>query len=122
MNTRLLFNLSALIEMLTGIAILVAPLLVVELLLGDGLGPTGVAAVRVLAVGLLSVGIAGWQSQGQDVRLAPQAGLCVYNVGAATVLAILGTTGGMIGNLLWPVAVLHALIGAMMLWVILVRS
>ncbi len=110
------------IEMLTGIAMLFAPSSIVGLLLGDGLGPTGVAAVRVLAVGLLSVGIAGWQSQGQDVRLAPRAGLCVYNVGAATVLAILGTTGGMNGNLLWPVAVLHALIGAMMLWVILARS
>ncbi len=122
MNTRLLFNSSAIVEVLTGLALLAAPLLVIELLLGDGLGPTGVAVTRVLGVGLLSVGVAGWESPGQDTRLAPRAGLCVYNVGAAIVFVILGTTGGMTGLLLWPAAVLHALIGALMLWVILTRS
>jgi hypothetical protein len=122
MNTRLLFNSSAIVEVLTGLALLAAPLLVIELLLGDGLGPTGVAVARVLGVGLLSVGVAGWESPGQDIRLAPRAGLCVYNVGAAIVFVILGTAGGMTGLLLWPAAVLHALIGALMLWVILTRS
>ena len=120
MNTRLLFRASAIAEVLTGIALLVAPLFVIELLLGEGLGPTGVAVARLLGIGLLSVGVAGWESQGQDIRLAPRAGLCTYNVGAAIVLVILGTYGGMNGILLWPVAGLHAMIGAMMLWVILV--
>jgi uncharacterized membrane protein YeaQ/YmgE (transglycosylase-associated protein family) len=40
-------------------------------------------------------------------------------VGAATVFVILGASGGMNGVLLWPTALLHAVIGAMMLWVIL---
>ena len=43
---------------------------------------------------------------------APRAGLCIYNIGIAVLLAILGTTGGMHAPLLWPVAVLHGLIGA----------
>ncbi len=76
----------------------------------------------VLGIGLLSVGVAGWESQGQDIRLAPRAGLCIYNVGAAMVFVTLGTYGGMNGILLWPAAVLHALFGAMMLWVILAPS
>ncbi len=118
MNTRLLFNISAVIEVLTGIALLFAPAFVIELLLGDGLGPVGIAVARVLGIGLLSVGVAGRESPGQDSRLAPRAGLCIYNVGAAIVFVILGTTGGMNGILLWPAAVLHAVIGAMMLWVI----
>ena len=122
MNTRLLFNASAITEVLTGFALLAVPLFVIGLLLGDGLGPTGVAVARVLGIGLLSVGIAGWESPGQDARLAPRAGLCVYNVGAAMLFVILGTTGGMTGLLLWPAAVLHALIGALMLWVIITRS
>ena len=122
MNTRLLFKTSAIVEVLTGLALIAAPLFVIGLLLGDGLGPTGVAVARVLGIGLLSVGVAGWESPGQDTRLAPRAGLCVYNVGAAIVFAILGTSGGMTGLLLWPVAVLHALIGALMLWVIIMRS
>ena len=75
MNTRLLFNASAIVEVLTGLALLVAPLFVIGLLLGEGLGPTGVAVTRVLGMGLLSVGVAGWESQGQDIRLAPRAGL-----------------------------------------------
>ena len=122
MNTRLLFNVSAAFEVLTGLALLVAPLLVVGLLLGDGLGPTGVAVARVLGVALLAVGVAAWESQGQVVRLAPRSGLCTYNVAAAIVFVIVGTRGDMSGLLLWPAAVLHAVIGAVMLWVILTPS
>jgi hypothetical protein len=120
MKAGLLFNVSAIVEVSTGLALLVAPLFVIGLLLGDGLASTGVAVARVLGIGLLSVGVAGWETPGQDTRLAPRAGLCIYNVGAAIVFAILGTTGGMSGVLLWPVAALHTLFGAMMLWAILV--
>ncbi len=119
MNTGLLFKTAAIAEVLTGLALLVAPLYVIGLLLGEGLGSTGVAVARVLGIGLLSVGVAGWESPGQDARLAPRAALCTYNVGAAIVLLTLGAYGGMNGILLWPAAGLHALIGAMMLWIIL---
>ncbi len=121
MNERLLFKTSAIVEVLTGLALLVAPLFVIELLLGDGLGATGVAVARVLGIGLLSIGVAAWESQGQEIRLAPRAGLCLYNIGIAVLLAILGTTSGMHAPLLWPVAGLHGLIGAAMLWVIFPR-
>ena len=119
MNTRLLFQVSAIAEVLTGLAFLVAPESVIGLLLGAGVNPIGVAVARVLGIGLVSVGVAAWESQGQDIRLAPRAGLCIYNVGIAALLVILGTAGGMNGPLLWPVAGLHASIGAMMLRVIL---
>ena len=118
MTTRLLFKASAIAELLTGLALLVAPLYVIGLLLGEGLGSTGVAVARVLGIGLLSVGVAGWESPGQDARLAPRAALCTYNVGAAVVLLALGAYGGMNGIILWPVAGLHTLVGATMLWVI----
>ncbi len=122
MNDRLLFKTSAIVEILTGLAFLTAPTLVVGFLLGDGLGPTGVAVARVLGIGLVSIGVAGWELLEQDTRLAPRAGLCLYNVGAALVLGILGTYGGMSGILLWPAVLLHALIGAMMLRVIFATS
>ena len=121
MNARLLFKASAIIEVLTGLAFLVAPTLIIGLLLGDGLGATGVAVARVLGIGLLSVGVAAWESPQQHSRLAPRAGLCIYNIGIAVLLAILGTTGGMHAPLLWPVAGLHGMIGAVMLWVIFPR-
>ncbi len=124
MNTGLLFRASAIAEVLTGLALLAAPLFVVGLLLGDGVSPGGIAVAIswLLGMALLSVGVAGWESQGQDTRLAPRAGLCIYNLGAAMVLVIIGTTGGMEGILLWPAVILHALIGAMMLWVIISPS
>ncbi len=122
MKTRLLFKASAIVEVVTGLALLVAPTLIVGLLVGDGVSPIGVAVARVLGIGLLSLGVAGWESPGQDTRLAPRVGLCIYNVGAAIMFVILGAYGGMNGILLWPAAVLHAVIGASMLWVILVPS
>ena len=85
------------------------------------MSPIGIAVARVLGIALLSVGVAARESQGQAIRLAPRAGLCIYNIGIAVLLAILGTTGGMHAPLLWPVAVLHGLIGAAMLWVIFPR-
>ena len=122
MNTSVLFKASAIVEILTGLAFLAAPSLVVGLLLGDGLGPTGIAVARVLGIGLLSLGVAAWESPGHDAHLATRTGLCMYNAGSALVLMALGTYGGMNGVLLWPVAVLHAIAGAMMLWVILAAS
>lgn len=121
MNGRLLFKASAVVEILAGLAFLVAPNLVVGLLLGDVLGATGVAVARVLGIALLSVGVAAWETQGQDSRLAPRAGLCIYNIGITVLLAILGTTGGTHAPLLWPTAGLHGLIGAAMLWVLIAR-
>lgn len=122
MNAMFPFKTSAVVEILTGLALLVTPTFVVGLLLSDGANPTGLAVARILGIGLLSVGIAGWESQGKEIHFAPRAGLCTYNVGAATTLLILGTYGGMNGILLWPAMILHAVIGAMMLWVILVPS
>ena len=115
MNSRLLFNASAIVEILTGLALLLAPLLVIGLLLGEGIGSTGIAVARVLGVGLVSVGIAGYELKGLDARLAPRAGLCIYNVGATVVFAIYGSLSLSSGILLWPAVVLHGLLGAMML-------
>ena len=115
-NHSLIFRVSAIAEVATGLALLTAPLLVATLLLGDGLGPTGVAIARIMGVALISVGISAWESPGVDIRRAPRAGLCFYNVGAAIAFVLYGTFSDMDGMLLWPAAVLHTLMGAAMLW------
>lgn len=53
MNTRLLFNASAIAEILTGLALLFVPALVIGLLLDDGLSAAGVVVARILEPGLL---------------------------------------------------------------------
>ena len=55
-------------------------------------------------------GDAGWESAGRAIRLAPRAGLYIYNVGAAIVFVIVGANGGMNGILLWPAAILHTVL------------
>jgi len=79
MTLRLLFKASAIAEILAGLAFLAAPTLMIGLLLGEGVSPIGIAVARVLGVGLLSVGVAAWESPGQDSRLAPRVGLCIYS-------------------------------------------
>ena len=122
MTTRLLFNGSALGEILAGIALLVAPVYVVGLLLGDGLGQTGADVSRMLGIGLFSLGIAAWETGRQETHSASRVGICTYNLGVAALLAILGTVGKSDGVLLWPTAGLHGLIGATMFWVMVARS
>lgn len=122
MSTRLLFNASAITEVVVGIALLAAPADVIGLLLGDGLSPTGAAASRMLGLGLLSLGISAWETVEHVGRGAPRIGICTYNLGAAVLLPLLGILGGMNGILLWPAAVMHASFGAAMLWIILAPS
>ncbi len=119
MSTRLLFNVSAVLEALTGIAMLFAPAFVIGLLLGDGLSQTGTAVARVLGIGLLSLGVSAWENARQQVKPAARIGICIYNIGAAVLLGMCGTIGEMSGVILWPAVGLHGLIGATMLWVIL---
>ncbi len=121
MNTRLLFNGSAAIEIVTGIGMLVAPAFLIGLLLGNGLGPIGIAVTRVLGIGLFSLGIAGWdsQEQAQGAALGPRTGLVVYNIAATAMFVYLGTTGAMNGLLLWPAAALHLVISLLMLGAII---
>lgn len=122
MTTRILFNASAIGEILAGIALLVAPAFVIGLLLGDGLSQTGAGASRVLGIGLFSLGIAAWETGRQEPPHAPRVGICSYNLGVAALLAILGTLGQSDGVLLWPAVGLHGLIGATMFWVMVARS
>jgi len=118
MNSRHLFNLSAITEIVTGLALLAVPALVIELLFGGSLSFGGLTVARVLGVALLSVGVAGYESPGEDAGIAPRLGLCTYNIGAAVVFAIFGSLSTSSGILLWPAVLLHGLIGVAMLRVI----
>ena len=93
--------------------------IIIGLLLGDGLSSSGVAVARMLGVGLLSVGAAAWEAPKQAVRFAPRTGICIYNIGATLVLAIFGSMSATVGIFLWPVVIVHGLLGATMLWVML---
>ena len=118
MNRSLLFNVSLTIEILTGFALLIAPALVIELLLGEGLNFIGVAVARVLGIGLLSLGVSAWESSQQQIQFTSRMGVFTYNIGVAILLCMFGVQGEFTGVLLWPAAVLHGIIGMAMFRVI----
>ena len=93
MSGRLLFNFSAVAEALVGVALLIAPADVIELLLGGGTSQTGSSVGRVLEIGLISLGVSVFGTARQKTYHTTRAGNCTYNLGAGVLLSILGAGG-----------------------------
>jgi len=97
------------LELLAGLALLLVPGFALAALLGtsspaaETLGVSRLAGVALIAIGVMahsgSHGGASWWLF---------AGMLVYNVGAAAVLAYIGAGLGLAGPLLWPAVILHA--------------
>jgi hypothetical protein len=100
-------GLAAVFEIATGIALLVAPSPVVQLLFGAKL--TGVAATvaRVTGLALIALGVACWPG-------TPLAGMLTYSVTVTLYLAYVGIVGGPPGTLLWPAVVLHLILAVLL--------
>ena len=87
-------------EAFTGLALLIAPSLVSQLLLGEQLAGAAVPIARVAGIALIALGIACWPGP-------PLAGMLTYNAVVTLYLAYLGFTGSLTGVLLWPVVAVH---------------
>lgn len=108
MTTKTVVKLSAAIEVLTGIALILTPSLVATMLLGVGLNGSGIAVARLTGIALLSLAIACWPRD--TVTGHAVFALLIYNLLAAVYLASLRVAGGFVdGPLLWPACVLHLL-------------
>ena len=91
---------TAVAEIATGVALLIVPSRVGELLIGTALaGPTVVVA-RVAGIALVSLGLACWP-------LTPLLGMLTYSVLAMLYLGCKGLDGEATGPLLWPAVGLH---------------
>lgn len=103
---------TAALEAATGTALLLAPVAVISLLLGE-LPDTsgGIALARVFGAALVSLGLACWLTR-QDGQTRPGRGLIAamlaYNLIVAAVLAHAGLRLGMTGIGLWPAVGTHA--------------
>lgn len=105
---RKLLAFTSLVELGTGVALMVDPAIVVWLLVGADLAGAGKVAGRGFGVALLALALACWPVR-EGGRAAFRA-MLVYNALIALYLAGLGTFGRMEGMLLWPAAILHALV------------
>jgi hypothetical protein len=116
---NLLLEVTAVVEGLTGLALLAAPSIVSSLLLGAGLEALlSVTVARVAGAALLTVavisGLAGRRGQGAaaaDVTV----GILIYNVVVTSLFVRYGLGPPPHGIALWPAALAHA---ALALWCI----
>ena len=117
MNIRSLLTATALIEAATGIALLIAPSLVVELLLGEGLSaPQSLVLGRIAGAALISIGVACWlarKSERNEAQRGLITGLSFYNVAVPTLLLYAAIALEMRGIFIWPGGILHA---ALAIW------
>lgn len=95
--------LAAVSEAATGIALLLVPSLVGQLLLGAELTGAAATVARVTGLALIALGIACWPG-------TPLAGMLTYSVTVTLYLAYVGIAGGPTGILLWPAVVLHLIL------------
>jgi hypothetical protein len=111
LKTRLLFIVSAVLEVGIGLALLVSPALVVPILIGAPFEtPADLVIGRVAGAALLALAVACWLAR-NDERTPTASGLIVsmliYNVAAALLLAYAGMGLRLFGIGLWPAAALH---------------
>jgi len=98
---------AAISEAATGLALLVAPSLVGQLLLGVEFAGVALPVARVAGIALIALGIACWPGPSL-------AGILIYSALITVYLAYLGFAGGFAGVLLWPAVVLHVILTALL--------
>lgn len=97
---------AAVAEAATGLALLIAPSLVGQLLLGEQLTGIAIPVARVAGIALVALGVACWPGP-------PLLGVLIYSAAATLYLAYLGLAG-LAGMLLWPAVALHLLLSILL--------
>ena len=104
---RWVLPLAAIGEAVTGLALLMAPSPVGQLLFGAELTGVAVIMARVAGIALIALGLACWPG-------TPQLGMLLYSAAATLYLAYVGLAGATAGALLWPAVVVHAVLAALL--------
>lgn len=100
---------AAIVEAITGLALFVAPALVVQLLLGHSADDISAALGRCFGISLLALATACWPMRNAArVSRRALAGMLLYNGLVAAFLVYLRLAENLGGVLLWPGVVLHA--------------
>ena len=117
MTAAKLLAVGAVVETVTGIALIAVPEMVARLLFGAGIQPAGAAIGRVAGLALLALGFAWWPGAGRVHQRAPLRALLAYNLLVAIFFLYLGIGGTLVGRLLWFAVAFHSV-----MTVLLVRA
>ena len=101
-------TLAAVIEVATGMALLIVPSLVGRLLFGAEFTGIVTPVARVLGIALLALGVGCWPGS------AAFCGMLTYSALVTLYLLYLGIRGEWVGLLLWPVIALHGILTALL--------
>ena len=107
MQSGTVLVLAAVAEIATGLALLVVPSLVGNVLLGEELTGIAVPVARVAGIALIGLGVACWSG-------SATLGMAIYSGAVGVYLAYWGVAGGSRGLLLWPAVVLHLILAALL--------
>jgi hypothetical protein len=106
-----LLRLACVLEILTALALVIAPSVVAWLILGEGASGTGIALGRIAGFVLLSLGLACYPRSLSPGNLDQAVlGMLTYNTLITVYLIYLGISGGATGGALWLVAAIHAVL------------
>ena len=109
MKNRLL-AFAAIAEVVTGLALIAVPSLVVKLLFGTDVAGVAVITSQFAGLALLALGVACWPPTGV------LCGMLTYTSLATVGLVYLGLGDRWVGPLLWPAVVLHAVLTFFFAW------
>ncbi|MGO4676918.1 hypothetical protein AB4Z40_28905 [Bosea sp. 2YAB26] len=101
-------TIAAVAEIATGLALLVVPSFVAQVLLGEELDGAALQIASIAGIALVALGIACWPGP-------PLLGMLIYSGAVALYLAYLDLTGASGGVLLWPAVIFHAVLTALLL-------
>ncbi len=113
---RKILAFTVIVEIGTGLVLLIDPALVVALLIGADLSPVGAIAGRCFGITLVALSVACWPGRRPAAGIADGAvrGMLLYNAAIALYLAYLGAVAHVGGPLLWPAVVLHAVVAMLL--------
>ena len=114
--TKKLLAFASVVEVGTGIVVVLVPTLVVKLLLGFEVSADGVLLARCFGIALMALSFACWPGKRVEGSSAPFRGMLIYNAAIALYLGFLGVFAHLSGLLLWPAALLHAVVAMLLLW------
>jgi hypothetical protein len=103
-----LLTVAAIVEVATGMALLIVPSLVGRLLFGEEFTGVVIPVARVLGMALLALGVCCWPGS------TPLCGMLTYSALATLYLLYRAIGGEWVGPLLWPVVVLHGILSALL--------
>ena len=96
--------LAAVLEVATGMALLIVPSLVGRLLFGEEFTGIVTPVARVLGIALIALGVCCWPGS------TALCGMLTYSALATLYLLYLAIRGEWVGLLLWPVVALHGIL------------